>query len=83
MKIKLVRGCVCDCFEADGQPMNSLPIETLRKIANKVIEMADETDLIWLISDIVESKGKHKHMGTCDCCGDSINKWTMEINDED
>lgn len=82
MKIELIKGCICDSFRINDEPVNEMDLDKLKIIAHNLIDNCDESDLQWFIGDFTEGHGEYKCLVEhCECCGDSVDQWTW--NDED
>lgn len=89
MKIELVRGCIADRFDVDGKPMMDMSedelkdilIRVVKKVVQKKLEPYDRSCieesirlLVEYFSDTLECSEE-----PCECCGDWIDTYTMEI----
>ena len=79
-KIEYTCGCVCNSLSVNGEETSEMEVNKLKEIICKLINAEKQTAVLQdILIDLVETNGEHKHLGTCDCCGDSIDKWTLEI----
>lgn len=90
MKIELVRGCIADCFEADGKPLIDMSEEELKSILIKVVDKVTQRneltegqksylyDAIMLLVEDFPDACDYSYE-PCLCCGDWIETYTMEI----
>lgn len=60
-----------------------LPIEEQKKFCVDYIANYNSSDVDWLYQNVfeivLESDGDYKYLGHCECCGDSIREYTLEI----
>lgn len=79
MKIELVRGCVCDSFTIDDKRVIDMTPEELRNALREIVETADDETVIDCIEHLVTYCGEYECINErCECCGDSVSKWTWE-----
>lgn len=91
MKIELVQGCIAYRFDADGKPMMDMSEGELKdiliKVVNKVTQRTELTegqksylyDAIMLLVEDFPDRCLYSDE-PCECCGDWIETYTMEIN---
>lgn len=87
MKIELVEGCIADSLDIDGKAIYEYSTEELKDVLTKAtayaVNKAEEGDIYNLqtaIRYLVEMFGNYKHSeDACECCGDFIDTYTMEI----
>ena len=87
MKIEIIQGCICDSFEIDGKPINDCTIDELKDALTNatayVVSKANDeriSDLQIAIRDLVELFGDYEcSEDACECCGDFVETYTMEI----
>ena len=60
-----------------------LPIEEQKNFCVDYITNYNSSDADWLYQNVfgivLESDGDYKYLGHCECCGDSIREYTLEI----
>lgn len=81
MKIKYILGCIIGCIN------NSLTIDEenvtdINELKPIVKHLVDKTDDISILQELILSfcieYGIHENLGTCEQCGDSIDKFVYE-----
>lgn len=80
MKIESISGCTCDSLTIDGVETIDMKIEDIKEAVKKLVDV--ETDMGTIQSvliDLVETRGDFEYLGSCDECGDSIEKYSIEI----
>lgn len=80
MKLEYTDGCVCTSLTVDGVETVDMKTEDLQEVICKLVKR--ETDIatlqqIWM--NLMESQGDYKDLGHCECCGDWITNYTLEI----
>lgn len=81
MKLEKVRGCICDCLDADGEREIDFSDHKRRAVINKIADYLKKQDdgCNALMSWFIEWYGDWKDLGYCEECGDVITEWTIEI----
>lgn len=80
MKIEYVNGCMCDTLNVDGVETIDMKLEDVKNIVKKLIDKEEDLAVIQdLLTNLLESQGKYEDLGHCDCCGDWITKYEIEI----
>ena len=86
MKIELVQGCICDSFEIDGKPVIEMSVDELKTAFSKVYEyimqlpQENSYDLQTALYNLVSTFAPCEHSEEpCDCCGDFIDTYTLEL----
>lgn len=84
MKIEVIDGCVCTGMYIDSTPISEMSEEQrqeLRKtLCEYILNHEYVFDLFSLGSFIVNNAdSKYTFFGPCECCGDCIETWKMEI----
>ena len=73
-----------DDLTIDGIYADKLEASTLRYVIKQLIESTDDiNDLKDIISDFLRTHGKFNHLYTCECCGDHVGDYTMELHKRD
>lgn len=80
MKLEYTDGCVCTSLTIDGVETVDMPVDEFKKVIYQLIDR--ESDLctlqnIWI--NLIEQQGEYEDLGHCECCGDYIFKYTLEI----
>lgn len=85
MKIELTHGCNCQAFEADGMPINQMPIKDIKDIVMKQMEVALQSEQYYDLYNLAYFLTEHFYDDwnqtdePCECCGDYVETYTMEI----
>ena len=80
MKIEVTEGCTAFSCYIDNKERSEFSTEELRNIVHKLVDMCDRDNLESLIWDISGYVGEYKYEGYCDCCNDSIVKYTVKLD---
>lgn len=80
MKIEVTEGCTAFSCYIDNKERSEFSTEELRNIVHKLVDMCDRDNLESLICDISGYVGEYKYEGHCDCCNDSIVKYTVKLD---
>lgn len=83
MKIEMQRGCICDSLEINGVEEYNLNDDMRIKVYKKLFDylMDKPEKLNYILQKIMPVLGEYKDMGECECCGDFVEKYTLEIDD--
>lgn len=84
MKIELTDGCICTGMCVDGtliSEMNEEQRHEVRKaLCEYILNHEDVFDLFCLGEFVVtRTDSEYSYSGPCECCGDYIETWKMEI----
>lgn len=87
MKIELTQGCICDGFYADDERIIDMSIEELKDIFTQLTDyvkglpLEDKKFALYeAIYNIIELFAQHETSDEpCECCGDFIETYTLEI----
>ena len=84
MKIELTEGCICTGMDVDGTPISELNeeqrYEVRKALCEYILNHEDEFDLFRLGEIVVtNADSEYSYSGPCECCGDCIETWKMEI----
>jgi hypothetical protein len=90
MELKLVEGCICDSFTADGKDINSMGEKELKDILKAVVakitntKYEDENTIHYLqiiLREIVSrfEDEYERDDEPCECCGDFVETFKMNI----
>lgn len=79
MEILKQEGCMAWCLEADGKPIVDMAEEQQKDILDKLRESLG-IDAYTLIDMIMKQYGDYECSDEpCECCGDYIETWRVEI----
>lgn len=84
MKIEVIDGCVCTGMYIDGTSISEMSEgqrhEVRKALCEYIMEHEDEIDLFRLGEFVVaNADSEYSYSGPCECCGDCIETWKMEI----
>lgn len=80
MKLEYTEGCVCTSLTVDGVETVDMNINDLKKVICKLVEReTDVAELQDLWMSLMQSQGEYKDLGHCECCGDWITNYTLEL----
>lgn len=79
MTIELISGCTLDSIKIDGIEERELTDEKRIDVINAMAKHIKPCDLSTLIPMFMELYGTYESLGVCQCCGDEIDKWTLEL----
>lgn len=80
MKLEYTDGCICTSLTVDGVETVDMKTEDLQEVICKLVKRETDTatlQQIWM--NLMESQGDYKDLGHCECCGDWISNYTLEI----
>ena len=72
MKIEYTDGCICTSLTVDGKETAYMTPEEIKVSIRAMLDR--ETDV-----SLIEHLGEYKDLGHCECCGDWISNYTLEI----
>ena len=80
MKIEYTDGCICTSLTVDGKETAYMTPEEIKVSIRAMLDR--ETDIaalqdVWM--SLIEHLGEYKDLGHCECCGDWISNYTLEI----
>lgn len=79
-KLTYQRGCVCDSLNIDGVETIDMPLSEVRKLAIHLLSDCRDISIIQdVLMSIAEQRGEYESLGKCDCCGDCIERYTLEF----
>lgn len=77
MKIEYYEGCTVSGVFIDDKPLAHFTIEELRSIIKNMVDSVDEIYPFYeFFSELAQSQGTSENLGTCEQCGDIIDKYT-------
>lgn len=81
MELEYTYGCICDSLTINDKETIDIPIDTIKDVIQELLY--SETDLA-VIQDIlislITSQGTYECSDKpCECCGDYITTYTLEI----
>lgn len=81
MEFNYVIGCVCDSLTIDGDETRDMNIDDIKTAIHNLIEREqDKAVLQDIISSLIQSQGTLETTDEpCDCCGDFIYTFNLEI----
>lgn len=77
-EIVYIEGCTVTGIEIDGEGLWEIPASKQREILHQVIDKIDENIMHDVFKAIAEN-GEYKHLYDCDCCGDSVCEYRLEL----
>ena len=82
MKLEYVSGCICDSLSINGKEEIDLTDEQRKQVIEKIgvfISKASPDKLNYMLQYLVPEFGEFEDLGHCECCGDWITKYTLEL----
>lgn len=90
MKLKIIKGCVCDRFTVDGKDIDSLNEKELKDILKAAVtkitttKYEDENTVYYLQNILYEIVSRfydeyESDDEPCECCGDFVETFKMEV----
>lgn len=82
MKIELNRGCICTGFYFDNKSEDKYSEQEIKAIRSKLCDYinSSDIDLFDIVEFIMTEKGDYECSDhPCDCCGDFIETYKLEI----
>lgn len=86
MKLEYTTGCTCDSLTVNGKETVDMTPQELQEIIKKSIHrVTDIGSLQSILGTIIcnGDNGDYTDLGYCGQCGDSIDKFTLEIADDE
>lgn len=81
-KFKYVSGCICDNLLINNKDAENLSREELINYIIRILYSIDDIgDIRHTLICLIEEFGDMKVSGPCECCGDNIYTYTLEIDD--
>lgn len=79
MKIEYTTGCINNSLTVDEKETVDIDINKLKSIIKHLIDKTDDISILQeLILSFVQEYGTYEYLGTCEQCGDSIDKFVYE-----
>ncbi len=80
MKLKYTTGCICDSLTIDGVETINMKVEDLQRVICKIINKEEDIAILQqVLINLIEANGEYKYLGHCECCGDYISNYTLEV----
>lgn len=80
MKIEYTEGCTNYSLTIDGIETVSMEIEKVKDAIKTLLDNVEDLgSLQQVLISLIETKGDYEYLGTCEECGDSITKYTVNI----
>lgn len=81
MKLKYTYGCVCDSISVDGVESIDMDINDFREVVHQLVDNEQDSAVLQdLFTSCMESQGNYESSKKpCDCCGDTIITYTLEL----
>lgn len=79
MKIEYIIGCINNSLTVDEKETVDMDINELKSIVKYLVDKTDDISILQeLIMSFVQEYGIYENLGTCEQCGDSIDKFVYE-----
>ena len=79
MKIEYTTGCINNSLTVDEKETVDIDINKLKSIIKHLVDKTDDISILQeLILSFVQEYGTYEYLGTCEQCGDSIDKFVYE-----
>ena len=78
MEIVYTDGCTVTGIKIDGEDLRDLSVFKQRQALHRMINRIDENIMYDVFKAIAEN-GEYKHLYDCDCCGDSVCEYRLEL----
>lgn len=76
-------GCICDSLTINGieeiQLTNDMRLEVIKTLFHYLIDKPEKLNNI--LQELMPILGEYQDMGQCECCGDFVEKYTLEMAD--
>lgn len=81
MILQYTSGCISDSLTIDGKETIDIPIEDIRKVLHKLIDIEDDLGTLQEIYiSLLSAQGKYECSSKpCECCGDYVTTYKLEI----
>lgn len=85
-KIELSRGCMSNGMYYKDLSFQDMDSDEMKSIFDEVINYLMKNNgmtYYHFIEALVETHGEWESLGTCDQCGDSVEKYTLNMNEDE
>ena len=80
MKLELIRGCIRGSLTVDDVQEIDLNDEQRKEVIKKIFESMKPEDLNYLLQWYIEEFGEYEcDHEPCECCGDIVERYWLEI----
>ena len=80
MKIEYTDGCICTSLTVDGKETADMTPEEIKVSIQAMLDRVLHVLCIFcVVMSLIEHLGEYKDLGHCECCGDWISNYTLEI----
>ena len=80
MKLEYTEGCTAYSMNIDGIESCDMDIKDFRNIVELLVKReADISILQRCYEYLLTSQGEYEDLGKCDCCGENVTRYTLEI----
>lgn len=80
MKLEYTDGCVCTSLSIDGVESIDMEIRDFKNVICRLVNSEKDLGVLQQIwCRLMESQGIYESLGRCSCCGDYIDRYTLEI----
>lgn len=81
MKLEYTSGCICDSLNVDGVEIMDMAIEDVRNVVRELLNREQNLATLQdVFMSMISSQGVYEHSKEpCDCCGDYITTYKLEI----
>lgn len=80
MRIEYTNGCTCFSLKIDGKETVDMNKEDVKKAIIKLVEKEDDLGALQQhLEYLMEDLGEWTSLGRCEECGDSIEKFTIDV----
>ena len=81
MKLEYTYGCICDSLSVDGVETIDMNIDDLKSVVHKLVDREQDIAVLQdLFTSCMQSQAECESSDEpCECCGDFIDTYTLEI----
>lgn len=84
MKLEYTSGCICDSLNIDNVETIDMPIDKFKEVLHTLLNRESDLAVLQQVyMSFMESQGNYESSNEpCDCCGDYVVTYTLEIDGE-
>lgn len=80
MKLSYTDGCICTSLTVDDVETVNMEMRDVKNVICKLVNSEkDLGTLQQVFCRLMESQGVYEDLGQCSCCGDYVDRYTLEI----
>jgi len=82
MRLQHTERCTCGSLTINDVETVVMSMDTVKSVLKTLIDKEDDFAVLQeLLIHIIDSKGDCKDLGKCECCGDYVMEYILEVPD--